>query len=140
MHMRIIWGKILPGQWDAFEAAFKKALEIRGEAKGLKSQWLLRDENDPNAGYSISQWESEEDRGGRVGLNSVSVPIDGLPANYLHRLPRRRTSCGLRQRQATEIGLVGRPAVQARVRPLAVVEGQISADRAARLSHAVIGT
>jgi hypothetical protein len=26
--MRIIWGKILPGQWDAFEAAFKKALEI----------------------------------------------------------------------------------------------------------------
>jgi hypothetical protein len=29
MQMRIIWGKILPGQWDAFEAAFKKALEIR---------------------------------------------------------------------------------------------------------------
>ena len=42
MHMRIIWGKILPGQWDAFEAAFKKALEIRGEAKGLKSQWHPR--------------------------------------------------------------------------------------------------
>ena len=61
MHMRIVWGKILPGQWDAFEAAFKKALEIRGEAKGLKSQWLLRDQNDPDAGYSISQWESEED-------------------------------------------------------------------------------
>ena len=57
----IVWGKILPGQWDAFEAAFKRALEIRGEAKGLKSQWLLRDQNDPDAGYSISQWESEED-------------------------------------------------------------------------------
>ena|SRR5579863_3161737 len=27
------------------------------------------------------------DRGGRVGLNSVSVPIDGFPANYLPRLP-----------------------------------------------------
>jgi hypothetical protein len=26
-------------------------------------------------------------RDGRVGLNSVSVPIDGFPANYLHRLP-----------------------------------------------------
>jgi heme-degrading monooxygenase HmoA len=61
MHMRIIWGTILPGQWDAFEAAFKKALEIRGEVKGLKSQWLLRDENDPDAGYAISQWESDED-------------------------------------------------------------------------------
>jgi heme-degrading monooxygenase HmoA len=55
MQMRIIWGKILPGQWDAFEAAFKKALEIRGDVKGLKGQWLLRDENDPDAGYSISQ-------------------------------------------------------------------------------------
>jgi hypothetical protein len=53
MHMRIIWGKIPPGQWDAFEVAFKKALEIRGEVKGLKSQWLLRDENDPDAGYAI---------------------------------------------------------------------------------------
>jgi heme-degrading monooxygenase HmoA len=56
-----IWGKILPGQWDAFEAAFKKALEIRGDVKGLKGQWLLRDENDPDAGYSISQWESADD-------------------------------------------------------------------------------
>ena len=61
MHMRIIWGKILPGQWDAFEAAFKRALEIRGEVKGLKGQWLLRDQNDPDAGYAISQWESEAD-------------------------------------------------------------------------------
>src|ERR1700733_7015879 len=61
MEMRIIWGKIMPGQWDAFEAAFKKALEIRGEVKGLKSQWLLRDQNDPDAGYSISQRESDEE-------------------------------------------------------------------------------
>jgi hypothetical protein len=50
--MRIVWGRILLGQWDAFEAAFRKALGIRGEAKGLKNQWLLRDQNDPDAGYS----------------------------------------------------------------------------------------
>src|ERR1700752_1020324 len=56
MQMRIIWGKIMPGQWDAFEA-----LEIRGQVKGLKAQWLLRDQNDPYAGYAISQWESEAD-------------------------------------------------------------------------------
>jgi heme-degrading monooxygenase HmoA len=61
MQMRIIWGKVSPGQWDAFEAAFRKALEVRGEVKGLKGQWLLRDQNDPDAGFSISQWESEED-------------------------------------------------------------------------------
>jgi heme-degrading monooxygenase HmoA len=59
--MRIVWGKILPGQWDAFEKAFVKALEIRGDAKGLVGQWLLRDQNDPDAWYSISQWESAED-------------------------------------------------------------------------------
>jgi heme-degrading monooxygenase HmoA len=61
MHMRIVWGKILPGQWEAFEAAYKKALEIRGEVKGLKHQWLVRDHNDHDAGYSISLWESEGD-------------------------------------------------------------------------------
>ena len=61
MHMRIIWGRIMPGQWNAFEAAFKRALEIRGEVKGLRGQWLLQDQNDPDAGYAVSQWESEED-------------------------------------------------------------------------------
>ena len=58
MHMRIVWGKILPGQWDAFETAFKKALEIR--EGGLKSQYLLRDAEQPDAGYSISHWDSGE--------------------------------------------------------------------------------
>jgi len=58
MHMRIVWGRILPGQWDAFEAAFTEALETRGEVKGLINQWLLRDQNDPNAGYSVSEWKA----------------------------------------------------------------------------------
>ena len=61
MYMRIVWGKILPGQWGAFEAAFKRALEIRGEVHGLKNQWLVQDQNDRDAGYSISVWETEED-------------------------------------------------------------------------------
>jgi hypothetical protein len=34
-----------------------------------------------------SQTLTVTDRGGRVGLNSVSVPIDGFPANYLHGSP-----------------------------------------------------
>jgi heme-degrading monooxygenase HmoA len=61
MQVRIVWGKILPGQWDAFEAAYKKAMSGRGEVKGLKGQWLLRDQQDPDAGYSISLWESDDD-------------------------------------------------------------------------------
>ena len=61
MHMQIVWGKILPGQWDAFEAAYRKATAGHREVKGLKSRWLLRDRNDPDAGYSVSLWESEAD-------------------------------------------------------------------------------
>jgi hypothetical protein len=28
MYMRIIWGRIASGQWDAFEAAYKKATAL----------------------------------------------------------------------------------------------------------------
>jgi len=61
MQMRIVWGKILPGQWDGFEAAFKQALSQREEVKGLHNQWLVRDQRDPDAGYSVSLFESDED-------------------------------------------------------------------------------
>ncbi len=61
MHMQIVWGKILPGQWDAFEAAYRKATAGHHGVKGLKSRWLLRDRNDPDAGYSVSLWENEAD-------------------------------------------------------------------------------
>ncbi len=61
MYMRIIWGRIASGQWDAFEAAYKKATALRGAVKGLKNQWLARDRADPDAGYSITLWENEAD-------------------------------------------------------------------------------
>src|SRR6185503_6415552 len=61
MYMRIIWGRIVAGQWDGFEAAYKKATSLRGGVKGLKNQWLARDQADPDAGYSITLWESEAD-------------------------------------------------------------------------------
>jgi heme-degrading monooxygenase HmoA len=61
MYMRIIWGRIVSGQWDGFEAAYKKATSLRGDVKGLKNQWLARDQADPDAGYSITLWESEAD-------------------------------------------------------------------------------
>ncbi len=56
MYMRIVWGKIRPGEWDGFEKAYKAAVDRRGKINGMKSQWLLRDEKDPDAGYSISLW------------------------------------------------------------------------------------
>ena len=61
MYMRIVWGKIVPGKWDEFEAAFKTAMTARGEVPGLKDHWLARDQHDANAGYSITMWNSEAD-------------------------------------------------------------------------------
>ena len=60
MYMRIIWGRIVTGQWDGFEAAYKKATSLRGDVKGLKNQWLARDQGDPDAGYSITLASSGE--------------------------------------------------------------------------------
>jgi len=54
MYMRIVWGKIVRDKWDEFEAAFKATMAARGDVKGLKSHWLARDQNDPDAGYSIT--------------------------------------------------------------------------------------
>jgi len=61
MQMRIVWGKVLPGKWEEFEAAFKQAMAMRGEVKGLHNQWLVRDQSDPEAGFSVSLFESDED-------------------------------------------------------------------------------
>jgi len=61
MYMRIVWGKIVDDKWDEFEAAFKAAMAARGDLKGLKNHWLARDQNDVDAGYSITLWDSESD-------------------------------------------------------------------------------
>ncbi len=61
MYMRIVWGKILPGKCNEFEVAFKAAMAVRGEVKGLKDHWLARDQSDANAGYSITLWDTESD-------------------------------------------------------------------------------
>lgn len=59
MLARIVWGRIAPGQWDAYEVAYKKAIAERGSVAGLTVQWLCRDEADPDAGYDISLWETK---------------------------------------------------------------------------------
>ncbi len=61
MYMRIVWGKIVPGKWQEFEAAFKMAMDARGDVKGLRDHWLARDQHDQNSGYSLTLWESEAD-------------------------------------------------------------------------------
>jgi heme-degrading monooxygenase HmoA len=59
MYMRIIWGKIRPGQWERFEQAYKDVLRPGKEnIRGLKGRWLVRDINDRDAGYTVSLWDS----------------------------------------------------------------------------------
>jgi heme-degrading monooxygenase HmoA len=61
MYMRIIWGKVRAGQWDGYEAAYKKAIELTKGSKGFKGRWLVRNLDDPDSGYSITLWETERD-------------------------------------------------------------------------------
>ena len=61
MYMRIIWGRIRSGQWDQYEAAYKKVFLSRAPAiDGLNGRWLVRDVNDLDAGYSLSLWQTQE--------------------------------------------------------------------------------
>jgi len=59
--MRITRGKVHPGTWDAFEQAYKATVVAKSEhIDGLRGRWLVQDIDDPDAGYSVSFWESAE--------------------------------------------------------------------------------
>jgi heme-degrading monooxygenase HmoA len=60
MQMRIIRGKVKPGQWAEYESAYKAIVSKIGAIPGLKARWLAHDRTDPDWGYSVSVWESEE--------------------------------------------------------------------------------
>lgn len=77
MHARISWGKIQPGQWDAFENAFKTAVGKAGPQPGLKGRLLFRDSNDPDAGFTLSIWASEAEM--TAYENSPTMKEEVLP-------------------------------------------------------------
>ena len=60
MYMRISWGRVNPGQWEDYERAFLQALEDAGPIDGLVARTISRDLDDPDTGYSVSVWETEE--------------------------------------------------------------------------------
>jgi heme-degrading monooxygenase HmoA len=59
MMLRIIHGKLKPGTWDAYESAYKESMRKAGNIPGLKGRWLAHAVDDPDAGYTMSLWESE---------------------------------------------------------------------------------
>jgi heme-degrading monooxygenase HmoA len=60
MHVRITWGRINPGSWSEYEAAFREGVEASPTIDGLIARVLARDVDDPDTGYSISWWDSIE--------------------------------------------------------------------------------
>lgn len=78
MHARISWGKIQPGQWDAFEDAFKKAVAGSGPQPGLRGRFLFRDTNDADAGFTLSLWDSEAEMSAYESSDTMQKEV--LPA------------------------------------------------------------
>ena len=59
MLLRIIHGKVRPGTWASYERAYKEVVSKAGKIPGLRGRWLAHAEDDPDAGYTISLWESD---------------------------------------------------------------------------------
>jgi heme-degrading monooxygenase HmoA len=60
MHIRVTWGRVQPGRWDDYEAAYRTVV-AEGEQRvpGLRGRMLLRDAADPDSGGTLSLWEDE---------------------------------------------------------------------------------
>lgn len=59
MFMRIAWGRVKPGHWEAYKADYERA--IAGPAPdGLVARYLIKDLDREDAGFSITFWASEE--------------------------------------------------------------------------------
>jgi len=61
MFIRINWGKVRSGQWDAYEEAYIRVMSEIPKPGGLQGRWLARDTEDPDAGFAISLWSDEAD-------------------------------------------------------------------------------
>jgi len=61
MFMRITWGKLKPGAWNDYEAAYRKVMPQTLEVPGIRGRWLIRDLDEPDAGYSVAMFDSERD-------------------------------------------------------------------------------
>jgi heme-degrading monooxygenase HmoA len=62
MIMRITWGKVHGGKWDAYEQAYRATVVTKSKnIRGLRNRWLARDTADQDAGFAVSLWDSLDD-------------------------------------------------------------------------------
>lgn len=60
MYMRIAWGRVEPGKWDEYVAAYQEGAAAVVNQKGLQRRALLRDLDHADTGYSLTWWDSKE--------------------------------------------------------------------------------
>jgi heme-degrading monooxygenase HmoA len=61
MHVRITWGRVKPGRWEDYEAAYQRiVVQGEGDVPGLRGRLLVRDVDDPDSGGTLSLWDSAE--------------------------------------------------------------------------------
>jgi heme-degrading monooxygenase HmoA len=57
MIMRMTWGKLRAGSWDAYAQAYRKTVAGK-QVPGLRGRWLAHDVQDPDGGFAVSVWDS----------------------------------------------------------------------------------
>jgi heme-degrading monooxygenase HmoA len=60
MFMRVSWGRVEPGKWDEYEAAYRQGAGRAGKSEGMLAHRLLRDIDDPDTGYTVMVWDTRE--------------------------------------------------------------------------------
>jgi heme-degrading monooxygenase HmoA len=61
MFMRISWGRVKPGRWEEYESRYRAMVTGLSVGPLPKQRWLLRDLDNPDAGYAVSLWDNEAD-------------------------------------------------------------------------------
>ena len=59
MMMRITWGKLPGGGWQAYEQAYRATVADQA-VPGLRGRGLAQDVHDPDGGFAVSVWDSLE--------------------------------------------------------------------------------
>jgi heme-degrading monooxygenase HmoA len=60
MFMRVSWGRVEPGKWDEYQAAYQQGAARAGRSEGMLAHRLLRDIDDPDTGYTVMVWDTLE--------------------------------------------------------------------------------
>lgn len=58
--MRFTGGRVKAGTWCAYEEAYARHVRQSTPIRGLLGRWLVRAIDDPDTGFSVSIWATEQ--------------------------------------------------------------------------------